>query len=72
MSGAAKYLIIGFRTTDIQADCDGAWFADTLAEAKRTARHVVTDKWARDAEADEPCAVSQVWKDGAVVADFFR
>jgi len=63
------YLILGFQTADIDSGCDAERTADTLKEAKRKARYMLTEAYRRDSESDAVLVVVQIWKDGVVVWD---
>ena len=54
------------------AQCDYSYKHDTVAEAKRDARRVLTDDYQRSVEASEPLWYARVMVDGDCVADFFR
>lgn len=68
--------VLGFSS---QEDCQlggGAcvedFHCDTIAEAKRRARYILTDDFMRMGEMSEPLGYSQVLVNGECHSDFFR
>ena len=51
---------------------DADYPADTLAEARRRARHMLTDEYRHLIESEQPMAYVQIRRGDDVVADFFR
>lgn len=47
-------------------------FCDTIAEAKRRAKYVLTDRFAALGEMSEPFGYSRVIVNGEIHSDFFR
>lgn len=45
---------------------------DTIAEAKRKAKHYLTDDYMHTVEASQPNGYAQIIADGEVLYDFFR
>ena len=52
--------------------CDVVLECDTIAEAKRKARYLLTDEEMHLVEASEPNRYAQVVVNGECVADYFR
>jgi hypothetical protein len=52
--------------------CVVAETADTIAEAKRRAKYVLTDDFRRSAELSSPLGYSRIMADGECVYDYFR
>lgn len=56
---------------DKQGDVAFDYF-DTIGEARRKAKHYLTDEYQRTSEASEPLNYAQVCVNGECVADYFR
>lgn len=53
-------------------ECDIVDEFDTIAEAKRKAKHYLSDEYQRLIEASEPMRYAQVVVSGECVVDYFR
>ena len=58
-----KYRIEGYYSADgIDKGYDASSEADTLKEAKRISREMLTEQWKRDTEAEKPLTVARVMR----------
>lgn len=62
-----KYQIRGFQTSNTERGCDAEWDADTLAEAKRQAKYMLSDDYRRVCEASNALATVQIWKGNELI-----
>lgn len=56
-----KYQVLGFQSSDTKNGCDSEWGADTLADAKREAKYMLSDRYAAVCESAKLATV-QIWK----------
>jgi hypothetical protein len=56
----------------LDGECDVVLHCETIKEAKRLAKHLLTDEEMRAIEASEPNTYSQVCVDGECLYDYFR
>lgn len=62
MPEQAKYDVRGFVQTDTDKGCDSQQGADTLAEARRIAKHWMTEEYMNIVESINPIVLVQIWK----------
>jgi len=66
-----KVLAAGSQSEVLNSQCDIEEEHETVAEAKRRARYVLTEEYRRNCESTSRLGYSQVLVNGDVVADYF-
>lgn len=56
------YQIQGFQTLNTERGNDAERSADTIKEAKREAKYMLSDEYRRASEASDKLAIVQIWK----------
>jgi hypothetical protein len=63
------YQLRGFQGQDTNNGCDAERSADTLVDAKRQARYMLSDDYRRASEAADTLVTVQIWKGAALIAE---
>lgn len=53
----------------MQYGCDAERTSDTLKDARKQAKYMLSDEYRRASEATDKLALVQIWKDGALIAE---
>jgi hypothetical protein len=62
------YSLQGFQA-DSDQGCDAERFADTLKEAKQTARYMLSEQYRIASEASKRLALVQIWKGNELITE---
>ncbi len=65
------YSIQGFQIAT-QHGYDAERTTETLKDAKREARYMLSEQYRKASEATHRLAITQVWKDGELIHEFWR
>ena len=63
------YQIQGFQTLNTERGYDAERTADTLKDAKKEARYMLSDDYRRASEASSKLATVQIWKGSDLIAE---
>ena len=61
------YEVLGFQTHDTDHGCDAERSADTLADARKQAKYMLSDAYRLASEASDNLAVVQIWKGDTLI-----
>lgn len=65
-----KYIIIGFQDPTRDAGYDAERGADTLKDAKREAKYMLSEEYRIASEASTKLRITQIWRSGELVQQF--
>lgn len=63
------YQIQGFQTLNTERSCDVERTADTLKNARKKAKYMLSDDYRRASEASSRLATVQIWKGEELIAE---
>jgi hypothetical protein len=63
------YQIQGFQTLNTERGCDAERSADTIKDARREAKYMLSDDYRRASESSAKLATVQIWKGGELITE---
>ena len=63
------YQLQGFQTLNTECGNDAERSADTLKDARKEAKYMLSDEYRRASEASDKLAIVQIWKGNELIAE---